>query len=146
MNTVILKIGFRNLIRQKRRNMLLGIGISFGIVGLGLLAGRLGFFACRLFFLTDAFALVGALPVGFGQALLFFQVTLVGFLQLAQRIGALVAGRCLDLVALDVGTLLANLDIDLIGCKTCDKITATNGTIGALALGDATNCPVKESI
>ena len=30
MNTVIVKIGFRNLIRQKRRNMLLGIGIAFG--------------------------------------------------------------------------------------------------------------------
>ena len=30
--------------------------------------------------------------------------------------------------------------------KSCVKITATNGTIGALALGDATNCPVKESI
>lgn len=29
---------------------------------------------------------------------------------------------------------------------SCVKITATNGTIGALALGDATNCPVKESI
>lgn len=41
---------------------------------------------------------------------------------------------------------VANLDIDLIGCKSCVKITATNGTIGALALGDATNCPVKESI
>ena len=39
---------------------------------------------------------------------------------------------------------VANLDIDLIGCKSCVKITATNGTIGALALGDATNCPVKE--
>jgi hypothetical protein len=38
---------------------------------------------------------------------------------------------------------VANLDIDLIGCKSCVKITATNGTIGALALGDATNCPVK---
>ena len=34
---------------------------------------------------------------------------------------------------------MANLDIDLIGCKSCVKITATNGTIGALALGDATN-------
>ena len=41
---------------------------------------------------------------------------------------------------------VANLDIDLIGCKSCVKIAATNGTIGALALGDATNCPVKESI
>lgn len=41
---------------------------------------------------------------------------------------------------------VANLDIDLIGCKSFVKITATNGTIGALALGDATNCPVKESI
>lgn len=41
---------------------------------------------------------------------------------------------------------VANLDIDLIGCKSCVKITATSGTIGALALGDATNCPVKESI
>ena len=30
--------------------------------------------------------------------------------------------------------------------KSCVKITATSGTIGALALGDATNCPVKESI
>lgn len=29
---------------------------------------------------------------------------------------------------------VANLDIDLIGCKSCVKITATNGTIGALAL------------
>ena len=28
---------------------------------------------------------------------------------------------------------VANLDIDLIGCKSCVKITATNGTIGALA-------------
>ena len=27
---------------------------------------------------------------------------------------------------------VANLDIDLIGCKSCVKITATNGTIGAL--------------
>lgn len=36
---------------------------------------------------------------------------------------------------------VANLDIDLIGCKSCVKITAPNGTIGALALGDATNCP-----
>ena len=41
---------------------------------------------------------------------------------------------------------VANLDIDLIGCKSCVKITAANGTIGALALGDATNCPGKESI
>ena len=41
---------------------------------------------------------------------------------------------------------VANLDIALIGCKSCVKITATSGTIGALALGDATNCPVKESI
>ena len=40
---------------------------------------------------------------------------------------------------------VANLDIDLIGCKSCVKITANNCTIGALALGDATNCPVKES-
>ena len=39
---------------------------------------------------------------------------------------------------------VANLDIDLIGCKSCVKITATNGTIGALTLGDATNCPVKK--
>lgn len=45
-----------------------------------------------------------------------------------------------------VAQAVANLDIDLIGCKSCVKITATNGTIGALALGDATNCPVKESI
>ena len=40
----------------------------------------------------------------------------------------------------------AEAQADLIGCKSCVKITATNGTIGALALGDATNCPVKESI
>lgn len=31
---------------------------------------------------------------------------------------------------------VANLDIDLIGCKSCVKITATNGTIGALTLGE----------
>ena len=37
---------------------------------------------------------------------------------------------------------VANLDIDLIGCKAFIKITVTGGEAGALALGDATNCPV----
>lgn len=38
---------------------------------------------------------------------------------------------------------VANLNIDLIGCKAFVKITATDGTIGALVLGDATDHPVK---
>ena len=37
---------------------------------------------------------------------------------------------------------VANLDIDLIGCKAFVKITVTGGTAGALALGDATDAPV----
>ncbi len=37
---------------------------------------------------------------------------------------------------------VANLNIDLIGCKEFVKITATDGTIAALALGDATDHPV----
>lgn len=37
---------------------------------------------------------------------------------------------------------VANLDIDLIGCKEFVRITATDATIGALALGDPTNAPV----
>lgn len=38
---------------------------------------------------------------------------------------------------------VANLNIDLIGCKEFVKITATDGTLSALALGDATDHPVK---
>lgn len=38
---------------------------------------------------------------------------------------------------------VANLDIDLIGCKQFVQITVTDGTPFALALGDATDCPVK---
>ncbi len=38
---------------------------------------------------------------------------------------------------------VANLNIDLIGCKEFVKITATGGAIAALALGDATEHPVK---
>lgn len=41
---------------------------------------------------------------------------------------------------------VANLDIDLIGCKSFIKITVTNGTAGALALGDATDYPVSEDV
>lgn len=41
---------------------------------------------------------------------------------------------------------VANLDIDLIGCKSFVKITVTGGTAGALALGDATDCPVKDNV
>lgn len=37
---------------------------------------------------------------------------------------------------------VANLNVDLIGCKEYIKITATDATIGALALGDPTNAPV----
>lgn len=37
---------------------------------------------------------------------------------------------------------VANLYIDLIGCKAFVKITVTDGTAGALALGDATDHPV----
>ena len=39
---------------------------------------------------------------------------------------------------------VANLDIDLIGCKQFVKITVTDGTAGALALGDATDHPVGD--
>lgn len=39
---------------------------------------------------------------------------------------------------------VANLDIDLIGCKAYVKITVTGGVAGAIALGDATNQPVGE--
>lgn len=39
---------------------------------------------------------------------------------------------------------VANLDIDLIGCKAFVKITVAGGTAGALALGDATNHPVGQ--
>lgn len=39
--------------------------------------------------------------------------------------------------------ILANLDVDLIGCKAFIKMTVTTGTAGALALGDATDYPVK---
>ena len=39
---------------------------------------------------------------------------------------------------------VANLDIDLIGCKQFVKITVTGGTAGALALGDATDHPVGD--
>lgn len=41
---------------------------------------------------------------------------------------------------------VANLDIDLIGCKAFIRLTVSNGTAGALALGDAAECPVKGSI
>lgn len=37
---------------------------------------------------------------------------------------------------------IANLDIDLTGCKAYVKITVTGGEAGALALGDAANAPV----
>lgn len=40
---------------------------------------------------------------------------------------------------------VANLNIDLVGCKEFVKITATDGTIAALALGDATDHPVDAS-
>lgn len=36
---------------------------------------------------------------------------------------------------------VANLNIDLIGCKEYVKITVTGGEAGALALGDATDHP-----
>ena len=39
---------------------------------------------------------------------------------------------------------VANLDIDLIGCKQFVKFTVENGTAGALALGDATDNPVGD--
>lgn len=39
---------------------------------------------------------------------------------------------------------VANLDIDLIGCKAFVKITVTGGEAGAIALGDAANQPVGE--
>lgn len=39
--------------------------------------------------------------------------------------------------------IVANLDIDLLGCKEYVKLTVTNGTAGAIALGDATDYPVK---
>ena len=39
---------------------------------------------------------------------------------------------------------VANLDIDLIGCKQFVKITVEGGTAGALALGDATDNPVGD--
>jgi len=40
---------------------------------------------------------------------------------------------------------VANLNIDLIGCKQFVKITVTEGTVAALALGDATDHPVNAS-
>ena len=40
---------------------------------------------------------------------------------------------------------VANLNIDLVGCKEFVRITATDGTIAALALGDATDHPVDAS-
>lgn len=40
---------------------------------------------------------------------------------------------------------VANLNIDLIGCKQFVKITVTEGTVAALALGDATDHPVDAS-
>ena len=43
----------------------------------------------------------------------------------------------------DAADVVANLDIDLIGCKRYIKLTVTNGTVGGLALGDATDYPVK---
>lgn len=43
----------------------------------------------------------------------------------------------------DAADIVANLDIDLIGCKRYIKMTVTNGTAGAVALGDATDYPVK---
>lgn len=39
--------------------------------------------------------------------------------------------------------IVANLDVDLIGCKRYIKLIVTNGTAGAVALGDATDYPVK---
>lgn len=39
--------------------------------------------------------------------------------------------------------IVGNLDIDLIGCKQYIKITVTDGTPFALALGDAIDCPVQ---
>lgn len=39
---------------------------------------------------------------------------------------------------------VANLDIDLVGCKEFIKITVTGGTAGALALGDAIDYPVHQ--
>ena len=38
---------------------------------------------------------------------------------------------------------VANLNIDLVGCKEYIKITITGGTSAALALGDATDHPVS---
>lgn len=40
---------------------------------------------------------------------------------------------------------VANLNIDLVGCKEFVKISVTDGTIAALALGDATDHPVDAS-
>lgn len=42
--------------------------------------------------------------------------------------------------------VVANLDIDLVGCKAFVKITVTGGTAGALALGDAANAPVGQNM
>ena len=39
---------------------------------------------------------------------------------------------------------VANLDIDLVGCKEFIKITVTGGSAGALALGDAIDYPVHQ--
>lgn len=39
---------------------------------------------------------------------------------------------------------VANLDIDLIGCKQFVKVTVTDGAAGALALGDAADHPVGD--
>lgn len=49
-----------------------------------------------------------------------------------------------DAIVENTGELegVANLNIDLIGCKEFIKITAENAAIGALALGDPTNAPV----
>jgi len=41
--------------------------------------------------------------------------------------------------------VVANLDIDLIGCKSYAKLTVTGGTAAAIALGDATDYPVSAS-
>lgn len=47
-----------------------------------------------------------------------------------------------NVAAVDV---VYNLDIDLIGCKEFVKVTVTDGTVAALALGDATDHPVDAS-
>ena len=39
------------------------------------------------------------------------------------------------------GDAVANLDIDLIGCKRFIKVTVTTGTAVAIAFGDATDAP-----